>query len=122
MVADLVADPVVVPSKHSSGFGMVRALGLRSRGGRAGWFGGVISAGWSSAGRWSAGRWSAGVEDLQTERVAGRASCRESEWFWWSYFCRLELCWEMVGGQGEWGPLEGPLVRRVPSTCCLLFL
>ena len=61
MVADLVADPVVVPSKHSSGFGMVRALGLRSRGGRAGWFGGVISAGWSSAGRWSAGRWSAGV-------------------------------------------------------------
>ena len=54
---------------------MVRALRLRSRGGRAGWFGGVISAGWSSAGRWSAGRWSAGVEDLQTERVAGRASC-----------------------------------------------
>ena len=54
---------------------MVRALRLRSRGGRAGCFGGVISAGWSSAGRWSAGRWSAGVEDLQTERVAGRASC-----------------------------------------------
>ena len=61
-----------MPSKHSSGFGMVRALRLRSRGGRAGWFGGVISAGWSSAGRWSAGRWSAGVEDLQAERVAGR--------------------------------------------------
>ena len=78
-----------MPSKHSSGFGMVRALRLRSRGGRAGWFGGVISAGWSSAGRWSAGRWSAGVEDLQTERVAGRASCRESELFWWSHFCRL---------------------------------
>ena len=38
-----------MPSKHSSGFGMVRALRLRSRGGRAGWFGGVISAGWSSA-------------------------------------------------------------------------
>ena len=53
---------------------MVRALRLRSRGGRAGWFGGVISAGWSSAGRWSAG-----IEDLQAERVAGRESCRESE-------------------------------------------
>ena len=84
-----------MPSKHSSGFGMVRALRLRSRGGRAGWFGGVISAGWSSAGRWSAGRWSAGVEDLQAERVAGRervvgrASCRGSELFWWSHFCRL---------------------------------
>ena len=63
----------------SSPCNLVRALRLRSRGGRAGCFGGVISAGWSSAGRWSAGRWSAGVEDLQTERVAGRASCRESE-------------------------------------------
>jgi hypothetical protein len=29
-------------------------------------------------------------------RSAGRASCRESELFWWSHFCRLELCWEMV--------------------------
>ena len=27
-----------------------------------------------------------------------------------------------VGEQGEWGPLEGPLVRRMPSACCLLFL
>ena len=63
-----------MPSKHSSGFGMVRALRLRSRGGRAGWFGGVISAGWSSAGRWSAG-----IEDLQAERVAGRESCRDRE-------------------------------------------
>ena len=25
-------------------------------------------------------------------------------------------------GHGEWGPLEGPLVRRMPSACCLLFL
>ena len=24
---------------------------------------------------------------------------RESELFWWSNFCRLELCWKMVGGQ-----------------------
>ena len=59
---------------------------------------------------------------LQGERVAGIESCRESELFWWSHFCRLELCWEMVGGQGEWGPLEGPLVRHMPSACCLLFL
>ena len=33
---------------------------------------------------------------LQRERVAGIESCRESELFWWSHFCRLELCWEMV--------------------------
>ena len=24
-------------------------------------------------------------------------------------------------GHGEWGPLEGPLVRRMPPACCLLF-
>ena len=24
-------------------------------------------------------------------------------------------------GQGEWGPLEGLLVRRMPPACCLLF-
>ena len=35
---------------------LVRALRLRSRGGRASCSGGITSAGWSSAGRWSGGR------------------------------------------------------------------
>ena len=73
------------------------------------------------------------VEDLQAplpvkqlpvqlgQSVEAQVERRESELFWWSNFCRLELCWKMVGGQGEWGPLEGPLVRRMPSACCLLF-
>ena len=74
------------------------------------------------------------VEDLQApipveqlpvqlgQSVEAQVERRESELFWWSNFCRLELCWKMIGGQGEWGPLEGPLVRRMPSACCLLFL
>ena len=51
------------------------------------------------------------VEDLQApipveqlpvqlgQSVEARVERRESELFWWSNFCRLELCWKMVGGQ-----------------------
>ena len=61
------------------------------------------------------------VEDLQApipveqlpvqlgRSVEAQVERRESELFWWSNFCRLELCWKMIGGQGEWEPLEGSL-------------
>ena len=51
------------------------------------------------------------VEDLQAplpvkqlpvqlgQSVETQVEGRESELFWWSNFCRLELCWKMVGGQ-----------------------
>ena len=51
------------------------------------------------------------VEDLQAplpvkqlpvqlgQSVEAQVERRESELFWWSNFCRLELCWKMVGGQ-----------------------
>ena len=73
------------------------------------------------------------VEDLQApipveqlpvqlgRSVEAQVERRDRELFWWGDFCRLELCWKMIGGQGEWGPLEGPLVRRMPPACCLLF-
>ena len=48
------------------------------------------------------------VEDLQAplpvkqlpvqlgQSVEAQVERRESELFWWSNFCRLELCWKMV--------------------------
>ena len=51
------------------------------------------------------------VEDLQAplpveqlpvqlgQSVEAQVERRESELFWWGNFCRLGLCWKMVGGK-----------------------